>query len=478
LTERVLSIALLTREGRLDDEVLAEMLEHQGVPFEEISSESTSGFSLRFPITVMSHGPADGPALQQGSFMGRQGLSATRTVTGNGSAENVVVADEIVDFEKIAKLLRGERDNRKDNFDLEVNVAERKLLTCLAERMDDLGLPLVLKSNWPGGAKACCVLTHDVDWLSFSPFHKVVLKGLKNKPSRLPGLVYGGAVRGKNFGWNIPEIIELEKRYGYRSTFLMMTRYTEAKSLLAKSIELMRSSGCEIALHGSESSHLSVEALKAELELFRAEVGRYPKGVRNHILKFKAPYTWEYQAELGLEYDATFGYNRYFGFRGGVCFPYHPFNESGRLPIIELPTGFMDWTALHRKRDASAFGSYLETARRRVEEFNGLLVVNFHNTYLNGKTFPSILSEYEALLEKVTEEKYWVATAAECAAWWRKRASARLNPRLTESGEILVDGSSGVSAHTFDVEDMRRLRRGEAGGQTASDGEEINTEAG
>jgi len=344
--------------------------------------------------------------------------------------------------------------------------------------MDDLGLPLVLKSNWPGGAKACCVLTHDVDWLSFSPFHKVVLKGLKNKPSRLPGLVYGGAVRGKNFGWNIPEIIELEKRYGYRSTFLMMTRYTEAKSLLAKSIELMRSSGCEIALHGSESSHLSVEALKAELELFRAEVGRYPKGVRNHILKFKAPYTWEYQAELGLEYDATFGYNRYFGFRGGVCFPYHPFNESGRLPIIELPTGFMDWTALHRKRDASAFGSYLETARRRVEEFNGLLVVNFHNTYLNGKTFPSILSEYEALLEKVTEEKYWVATAAECAAWWRKRASARLNPRLTESGEILVDGSSGVSAHTFDVEDMRRLRRGEAGGQTASDGEEINTEAG
>jgi len=461
LKERALSIALLTRGRQLDDEVLEEMLEHQGVPLEVVPLESASARAHHFPIAVMSHRSAKE----------RHGLSVMSTVSEAGDAEGVIFADEVVDLQKVGRLLRGERDDRKDNFDLEVNVEEEKLAKLLARRMGDLGLPLVLKSRWPGGARACCVLTHDVDWLSFSPFHKVVLKGLKTKPSRIPGLVYGGAVRGRNFGWNIPETIELERKYGYRSTFLLMTRYAEPKSLLAKTIEAMRSARCEIALHGSESSHLSVGALKAELELFRAMVGSYPTGVRNHILKFKAPYTWAYQGELGLQYDATFGYNRYFGFRGGVCLPYHPFNEDGRLPIIELPTGFMDWTALHRRRDASAFGQYLETVRRRVEEFNGLLVVNFHNTYLNAKTFPSILSEYEALLQKIKGEKYWVATAAECAAWWRKRASAKINPRLTEGGEILVDASSGVSVHTFDSGDMSRLRLGGA------DGELIKSEA-
>jgi peptidoglycan/xylan/chitin deacetylase (PgdA/CDA1 family) len=486
LTDTSLSFALVSRGRLLDDEILAEMLEHQGVSFELVTPESSrlspissppsAADSLRanprsFPIALVSHRSVNGlaSAIQQTQGKGRHGATS--------SSKSVIVADEILDFERIGKLLRGERDNRKDNFVLEVNVEERKLVTALAQRMHDLGLPLVLKSQWPGRAKACCVLTHDVDWMSFSPFHKVVLKGLKNKPLRIPGLVYGAAVKGKNFGWNIPDIIELEKKYGYRSTFLLMTRYTEARSLLARSIELMKSNGCEIALHGSESSHLGVEPLKAEMELFRAAVGYYPRGVRNHILKFRPPDTWGYQSELGLEYDATFGYNRYFGFRGGVCFPYHPFTASGRLPIIELPTGFMDWTALNRSRDGSSFGSYLEQARRRVEEFQGLLVVNFHNTYLNGDTFPLILSEYEALLEKVRDEKYWVATAAECAAWWRKRASARPNPRLTEDGEILVDRLGGISVHTFEDGDMGRLRRSDVDDHTAFEEEGINVGA-
>ena len=488
MMESSLAVALVSRGRQLDDELLAEMLEHQGVPFEVITGESSHASSSpvaslptapigdvqRFAIAVMAHRSAEGLALalQRIERDGRH-----RRATGRGEdrkPDGVVVADEFVDFATVGKLLKGEVDNRKDNFGLELNIEEGKLVTGIAERMKDVGLPLVLKANWPGDARGCCVLTHDVDWLSFSPFHKIVLKGLKKKPSRIPGLVYRGALRGKNYGWNIPETIELERKYGYRSTFLLMTRYTEAKSLLAKSIEMMKSSGCEIALHGSESSHLSVEALKAELELFRAVVGYYPRGVRNHILKFKAPFTWAYQSELGLEYDATFGYNRYFGFRAGLCLPYHPFTESGRLPIIELPTGFMDWTALHRRRDASTFGSYLETARKRVEEFQGLLVVNFHNTYLNSRTFPSIMSEYEALLGKIREEKYWVATATECAAWWRRRASARPNPRVNESGEILVDRLDGVSVRTFEGGDMGRLRYVDVGDRNTGGGEEIN----
>jgi peptidoglycan/xylan/chitin deacetylase (PgdA/CDA1 family) len=235
-----------------------------------------------------------------------------------------------------------------------------------------------------------------------------------------------------------------------------MTHYEDAKCF-ERSVKLVRDGGFELALHAYQGSHLSAEALKSELDVFRGAVGSPPRGVRYHILKFRPPDTWEFQSQLGLEYDATFGYNRFFGFRGGSCFPYHPFSPTGRLSILELPTGFMDFTALHRNPDGSRFGEFLQMAKERVEEFHGALVVNFHNTYLNAETFPSVVREYESFLGKIREQGYWVATAAECAEWWRFRSSHKVNPRLSERGEILLEGS-GVPVYTFEESDMGGLR--------------------
>ena len=87
------------------------------------------------------------------------------------------MGEEIVDIETILHMLGGLQDNKKDNLDLPVNEEGRKLVAAVGARMSEIGLPLVLKSPWPKGAKACCVLTHDIDFMSFSPFHKVVLRG-------------------------------------------------------------------------------------------------------------------------------------------------------------------------------------------------------------------------------------------------------------------------------------------------------------
>jgi len=433
-----LTISLVS-QGTLYDDLLAELLDQQGVPFKTVLKGDAAHNG---PVALISKSTPEA-RLRAAEACG-------------GKKENVLSGEEIVNLEAIRNMLGGLQDNKKDNFDLPVNEEGRKLVAAVGRRMSEIGLPLVLKSPWPEGAKACCVLTHDIDFMTFSPFHKVVLRGFDH-PSRLVRLLYNGAVRRANYGWNIPETIELEKRYGFRSTFLFMNRYeARDEAYFQRSLKMVKDGGSEVALHASESSHKTADAMDAEMKAFRERTGSYPRGLRHHILKFQAPETWVLESKVGLEYDATFGYNRFFGFRAGSCFPFHPFTATARIPILELPTGFMDWTALHRSDDSSKFGEFLQLAKGRVEEYQGALIVNFHNTYLNKETFSFVIEEYESLLRDVREKGYWVATAAECATWWERRSLEQIEPRMLDDGAILVKARD-VNVRTFDANDMSRV---------------------
>ena len=318
-------------------------------------------------------------------------------------------------------------DERTDQLTPSVNEEELKLTEAIRASLAAVKLPLVTKWFWPKMAKGCCVLTHDVDWLSYTPFHKVVLKGGIG-PFRLLSLALKGGIGKKNFGWNIPETVESESKHGAKATYLFMTSYDHARDLIKPTVEVLRKNGSEIALHASMSSYKEETSLREELRLFREMMGSDPTGLRHHILKFSAPKSWEIELAVGLEYDGTFAYNRYFGFRGGVCFPYRPF-ASNRLPITELPQGFMDFTAMHKGLRGSKFSEKIEEVRKVIEKYHGVFVVNFHNTYLNSETFPDISGAYEKLLDDVTREGYWVATAQECARWWKfRRVPARQPP--------------------------------------------------
>jgi hypothetical protein len=143
------------------------------------------------------------------------------------------------------------------------------------------------------------------------------------------------------------------------------------------------------------------------------------------------PSTWELESSAGLDYDATFSYNRFFGFRGETCFPYHPFGER-RLPLLELPTSFMDWTALNRGLRGGSVEKILDVIMEGVELYHGLLVVNFHNTYLNRETFPDVLGLYEGLIERVSSRGYWTTTAESCSSWWKRREAA--TPQVSPEG--------------------------------------------
>ena len=402
------------------DELLCEMLDHQGVAYRTIGRGSEPS---KYPIVLLSKRSEESYSLALGSCDAESG---------------VIVAEKVVAFDVVLALLGGTAPDRPDSFDLTVNIEEEKLLTVIRERLFQLSLPLVRKWYWPGAASACCVFTHDIDFFDYSPFHKQILRQSAN-PFRLLRLAFDSLVRKKDYGWNIPETAQLEQAYGFRSTFFFQMTYG-GKDLLAESVDLLKKQGFELGLHGAKTSYKDPESLEEEKAIFRKRIGLEPKGLRYHILKFEPPHTWELEVDAGFEYDATFYYNRSFGFRAGTCFPFRPFSKESRLPILELPTGYMDFTSLHREQSAREQMETIEKTRKLVEGYHGVLVANYHNTYLNHDTFPSVYDSFKAMLETAKTEKYWVATGLECAAWWKLRAAAQINPRL-DSGEVACSPS-------------------------------------
>jgi peptidoglycan/xylan/chitin deacetylase (PgdA/CDA1 family) len=411
-----LTIGLLT-QGTLYDDVVKEMLDHQGVCYETIEAGSPSLGD--YPLVLVSE--------KSDRALSQEGLCSV-------SKDDVIAASDVVDLNGILECLSGLGRDKGDRFDLLVNQEELRLSAALKNGMSRKGLPFVVKQLWPGQAKACCVPTHDLDWFSYSPFHKAVFQ-VKSDLSRKSKILINSALRGRDYGWNIPSILQLERKYGARSTFLFQTDYGEKNSFVEPSLKLLKAEGCEIGLHAAHSSHESEDALRSELKAFNSRTGFSPHGIRYHILKFKVPDSWLMQSSLGLLYDATFSYTDFFGFRGGICFPYHPFADR-RLAVTELPTSFMDWTALKRKVRGGRMRNLLGDLMNKTVGYHGVVVVNFHNTYLNKDTFPDVLEAYEWLLSEASKNGYWMATAQQCVEWWNYRASCKPQVQLEEGKTI------------------------------------------
>lgn len=390
--------------GSVSDEVLMEMLEHQGVLYEEAHA---GGDEKVYPVVITASSETD---------------AITKARDRCSTVDGVIAVDDSIDFQKVLRCLSGLEDIRTDRFDCLVNETELRLMALIKEAYASAKVPLYRKEFWPGNAPACCVITGDVDWLTYSPFHAVVAKGGLSL-GRAAGLVYGFLAH-KNYGLNFDVMVNTLGKRRHKSTVFLRSSYEEGKESLAGAVRLLKQAGFEIGLHGSEGAHTNLASLKSQLERITSITGLRPKGVRHHILKMDIPRTWEIESSAGLDYDATFSYNRFFGFKGEICFPYHPFGPK-RLPLLELPTSFMDWTALKRGIRGRAAEGVLDSIMGRVERYHGLLMVNFHNTYLNRETFPDVLGLYERLIDRVSERGYWVATAESCSEWWRRRGESR-----------------------------------------------------
>jgi hypothetical protein len=233
---------------------------------------------------------------------------------------------------------------------------------------------------WPEGKRFCSVLTHDVE--------------------------------GPAGVANVMRVIELERRYGFVSSWNFVAEWYPIPDGL---FDEVRAAGCEIGVHGI----LHDGKLFADRESFESNL---PK-IRDYAQKwdavgFRSPATHrkaDWMHELPVEYDSSFPDSDPFEPQSGGCCSIMPFFFGD---VVELPiTLTQDHTVFEILREPG-----IDLWRRKAEwliERHGLVNIIVHPDYVVEQRF---LDRYEAYLAFLAERSDgWHALPRDAARWWRQR---------------------------------------------------------
>lgn len=273
--------------------------------------------------------------------------------------------------------------------------------------------------GWPGGKRFALVLTHDVE----------------------------GDLGQKN----CHELVELEIRLGFRSSFNFVAEGYQINRRLQNYIV---EQGFEVGVHG----------LTHRGNLFRSEEAfRETKAGINRYLKqwqsvgFRTPsmyHNLEWISELEIEYDSsTFDTDPFEPQPDGVgtIFPFWVEGQTGRGGFVELPyTLPQDFTLFLLLKEKSI--DVWKRKLRWIVEKGGMALVNTHPDYMrfdHAKTssieYPA--RHYEDFLSHILSEyegQYWHVLPREMARFWREsfvnRASG-INSQGQKDGKSQEDGT-------------------------------------
>jgi peptidoglycan/xylan/chitin deacetylase (PgdA/CDA1 family) len=251
---------------------------------------------------------------------------------------------------------------------------------------DVAGEPLPQLAPWPKPFSWALVLTHDVETTT----------GYRN----------------------VERICELERKYGYRSSWNLVPRrdYTVEDTRVAE----LQQSGWEVGVHGLHHDGRDLESeqlVAARLPEMRKWADRW--GARG----FRAPATqrrWDLMPRLGFDYDSSYPDTDPFEPQGGGCCSWLPFWNGD---LLELPiTLAQDHTLFVILRESGA-RLWLEKARL-LREREGMALLDTHPDYLLDEP---ATSAYEELLATFAEDATaWRALPVDVATWWHRRAETHI----------------------------------------------------
>lgn len=264
-------------------------------------------------------------------------------------------------------------------------------------------LPFV--SYWPEGKRFCSVLTHDVE--------------------------------GPAGVANVMRVIELERRYGFVSSWNFVAEWYPIPDGL---FDEVRAAGCEIGVHGVLHDG-KLFADRASFESNLPKIGSYAR--EWGAVGFRSPATHrnaEWMHELPVEYDSSFPDSDPFEPQSGGCCSIMPYFFGD---VVELPiTLTQDHTVFEILREPG-----IDLWRRKAEwlmERRGLVNIIVHPDYVVEQRF---LDRYEAYLAFLAERTDgWHALPRDAARWWRQREGLTVDADGRIAGETDYDATVAYAA--------------------------------
>lgn len=332
---------------------------------------------------------------------------------------------------------------------------------------------LIRKELWPGGKKFAVCLTHDVDKVYFKAFYGFafgiiqIIKNLFLFDFKSAKKAYKKCKRmafAKNDPyWNFKKWVELERQFGYRSTFFFLARkrrflfkhkdlrYSLNQPKVVNAINYLQQEGWDIGLYGDVDSFLDTQKLKKEKIRLENLVNSEILGVRQHYFRIKLPQTQHVQQDAGFLYDSTLGWHDSIGFRCAMSYPFYFFNISTKkkLKILEIPIGIEEPILFKSKQILHSKSTATETAIKifkTAKKLGSLINLLWCQPSLDDVDYPDRGEVYKVLLNYLKNNDVFVGTAKDILEWWKGREDVKLvSEKINENGK------------TWELETMRDI---------------------
>jgi hypothetical protein len=293
-------------------------------------------------------------------------------------------------------------------------------------------------AEYPNNKKFAVVLTHDVDDIYISPQH--ILRALVLSPAHkdLWGFAkfYKTKLAEKHSPYiNFKNIIQLEQKYEATSSFYFLASekdvFGEKYQLedIQDEISFILEQDCEVGLHTGYHAFNKLNLIQLEKKQLEQVTGQKIVGVRNHLLQFTIPTSWELLAQAGFEYDTSFAYHDMIGFRNGMCHPFQPFNlhQKKHVDILEIPLVVSDGTLFfYMNKGAKEAWSYIKNIIDSVEKLEGVLTILWHNwTFSLPVSYAGLYGKewtllYEKILRYCVGKNAWITNGKSICEYWKR----------------------------------------------------------
>jgi len=234
-------------------------------------------------------------------------------------------------------------------------------------------------------------LSHDVDWRRQGPPIEHILE----RKDRFDSKIFANT-KPENLYRNIPEYMELEEKFGIRSTFFFRTIYENGNlNDYENDIQSLLKGNWEVGLHTDPQSVNNIEKIKQEKEKLESLTKKPIIGNRVHFLNYNYELPLKLK-ELGFVYDASLRYSK-------DKIDEKEMGYSKIDGLIEFPVTLMDaylFTHMRIKEEniISEFQKTLEIGRKYSEE--NVISVLWHDNVLKMKRGRM----YEKILEFLTSQ--------------------------------------------------------------------------
>jgi len=233
-------------------------------------------------------------------------------------------------------------------------------------------------------------------------------------------------VEGPEGFQNIPILVEIEKKYGFKSMFNFVPhRYRINKDL----VDYLRGEGFDVGLHGLKHDG----KLFWSEENFKQRAKEINENIENLEIKgFRAPLTHRnpvWLQSLKISYDMSFFDTDPFEPIPGGTMSIYPFFMGNFIEIpYTLPQDNLLFNVL-KEKNINIWKKKVDFIKR----WNGMILINVHPDYINKKNsweankYP--LTLYEEFLSFMKDKRCWNTLPKEIANWWSKKTKKK-NTRL------------------------------------------------